>query len=643
MIKYSRLFFTCTFVAIAFHAQAQEKYHLSNIPAELLVNANAVIRSSATEVIIKNEGRAIINETIAITILNEAGNERSSMVVHYDKFNSIQSFTGKLFNASGVVIKSLKRGDIKDLSGTSSSNLADDVRLKLHDFNYQVYPYTIEYETSVEVNGLFFLPSWIPIEDENISVQQSSLTVTTPLPYSLRYKAFNYKGEPSTSSEKEMKTYGWKIANLPAINFESYSIPWHETTTSVFLAPTTFEIADYKGSMDNWKEMGKFIYSLNNGKDRLPENIRAKVYSLTGHLSNINEKIKVLYAYMQQNTRYVSIQLGLGGWQPFDASSVAINGYGDCKALSNYMFSLLKEAKIKSFYTLIRAGEKNESIINDFPSQQFNHVILCVPQKEDTLWLECTSQTLPAGYLGSFTSNRNALLISEEGGTLVRTPKYSKVENVQVRSVLSTLDLNGNLSMDINTLYQAEQQDDVHSLLHSQSKESISEYLKEKLSIPSYDVQSFKYTPGNSGILSINENLKVFAHNFATVSGKRIFITANILNRSGIKLPDQVKRKNALRVSLEYIDIDSIEMNIPDGYVSESTPDNISLSTKFGIYTSTFTVIPGKIKYVRRLERYSGLYPAADGVAFAHFYKEIYRADRQRFVLVKKDQVAAAN
>ena len=59
----------------------------------------------------------------------------------------------------------------------------------------------------------------------------------------------------------------------------------------------------------------------------------------------------------------------------------------------------------------------------DFPYNSFNHEILCVPFKTDTAWLDCTDNYQPFGTLDISTENRNALLITEDGGKLVNTPQ----------------------------------------------------------------------------------------------------------------------------------------------------------------------------------------------------------------------------
>ncbi len=406
----------------------------SAIPANLLKNANVVVRFEEERFTIKSLTKANLYDHYVYTILNEKGDRFAHAIGEYDnKLQSVDYIDGNLYDAAGKKIKSLKKSDIKDLSGTDESSLADNNRIKVHNFYYRVYPYTVEYEVSIDYNHTMFFPVWTPMENEHVSVEDSKMKVIGPSDYEIRYKTFNYKDQPVQQTEKGDKTYTWELKDMPALEDESYSPDWTELTPVVFLGPVQFEIQDYKGNMNTWQDFVKFVYALKNGRDQLPDNIKQEVHRLTDGVTDPREKIAKLYKFMQDNTHYISIQLGIGGWQPFDATYVSTKKYGDCKALSNYMYSLLKEAGIFSNYTLVRAGEDDHFFVSDFPCSQFDHVILSVPLKTDTVWLECTSQTLPAGYLSAFTSDRYALVINENGGTLVRTPKYGLKDNLEVR------------------------------------------------------------------------------------------------------------------------------------------------------------------------------------------------------------------
>jgi hypothetical protein len=145
------------------------------------------------------------------------------------------------------------------------------------------------------------------------------------------------------------------------------------------------------------------------------------------------------------------------------------------KRLSNYMYSLLKEAGINSHYTLIKAGSFENMLLPEFPSNQFDHVILCVPVKNDTIWLECTSQTDPFGYMGAFTGNRKALLITEEGGVVVNTKNYLKEDNLQLRKAVGNIIEDGSLQTSIETKYFSMQQDHCISLFNFRSKDKVKE------------------------------------------------------------------------------------------------------------------------------------------------------------------------
>lgn len=613
-------------------------YAITKIPASLLKNANMVIRYEEFKFTVKSVNKATEYHKYVYTVLNEKGDRFARAVEWYDKLRSVDYIDGVLYDAAGKKIKSLKKGDISDLSGTDEGSLADDNRVKAHNFYHRTYPYTVEYEIKMDIEYTMFFPTWMPIDNEFVAVEDSKFIIVCPEDYPIRFKTYNYKDKPVEGKDNRDKTYQWQVKNMTAIEGEYYSPAWMEITPCVYTGPVNFALKEHTGTMDTWTNFGKFMYDLKIGRDVLPDNIKQTVHQLTDGIPNPKDKVAKLYKFMQDNTRYISIQLGVGGWQPFEASYVAEKKFGDCKALTNYMYALLKEAGIKSNYTLIKAGRSSSFFNVDFPYSPFNHVILHVPLQNDTIWLECTSQTLSPGYLSGFTSNRYVLAVNENGGALIKTPKYGVKENLQLRNIKAAIDENGTATIRVATGYQAEQQDDLHGKIKGLSKEKVLELLKEEIDLPQYDVMTYDYKESMNGKLPIiTEALELTASNYAQVSGKRLFVAPNLLTKTYRRLTFDSVRKYPVQLNFEYTDIDTVEIKIPSGYSPEALPAAVNLSGKFGKYACNVKVEGDKILYYRNLEVYGGRFPASEYADLVKFREQVYKADRSKVVMVKKE------
>ena len=401
---------------LPFVLSSQNSYHVDSIPLILKENVDAVIRIAKTEFKIKDKGKAILNSYFVITIFNErAANNHLRYYTHYNKLNKVLDVSGNVYDKNGDRIYKLSKKDMYDVSASARSNDVTDNRIKIAEFDNKSFqfPYTIEFESSVETANMMFYPSEYFYPSERLSTQEKTLIIECPSDFEFRYKEKKMPSAVNLVNEKNKKIYTWTVKNISANEYEPLTPD--DFYPEIITAPKAFSIEGYDGDIESWNDIGKFISKLNQGRDVLPEVIKLKVAEIVSHEKDTLKKIELLYQFLQNNTRYMSIQLGIGGWQTITAADVAQTGYGDCKALSNYMKALLKEAGIASYVALIRSGAGEEDVDPLFPCLLFNHVINCVPLKKDTVWLECTSQTESLGFQGSSTGNRKALLILSDG------------------------------------------------------------------------------------------------------------------------------------------------------------------------------------------------------------------------------------
>jgi len=607
-------------------------YPVSAIPKNLLTNADAVIRKYSVEKEITSTS-VITHESFVVTIFNKNAQELGYFYEGYDKQSKVTGYKMILYNADGLPIDASKNSDFVDVKAFDGFSLFDDNRVIYNRAYYAKYPYTIEYQFTRKESQTLLLGSWAPCHYRT-SVEDAELTVNTNDSNLFKYQERNLTTPILFTEHKGNYGYQWIIKNFEAIDNEPLMPDYRDVFPMVYLAPKQFIFDGYPGNLNSWQNFGSWLWNLNKDRDELPASTTDKVTQLTAQAKTDEEKIRILYQYLQDNTRYVSISLGIGGFQPFDASTVDDTKYGDCKALSNYMKALLKAAQINSIYAVVRGERYASDIRQCFPSLQMNHAILCVPNQEDTIWLECTSQRNPFGYMGSFTGDRHALLVTENGGKMVKIPGYQQELNQQFRQAKGVLDNQGHLDLTSVTNYKALQFENVEGYFYRSAKEQ-KEELYKALNIPNLTIESFNFSLQNKPIPEAECDLQLNINKYASISGERLLFPLNALNKQTRLLKKIPERKYPVMIRSNYVDSDTIEYKLPEGYSIEYLPEPIELSTPFGNYSAGIIQTDSSLVYYRNVTMNKGTFAPETYEDVREFYRKMVKSDEQKVVLKK--------
>lgn len=608
------------------------EYDVKNIAPELLENASVVIRLEEQVFDIKSVSKGQLTYRTVITILNKAGDSHAEFAEVYDKFSSISNIKAVLYDATGKKVREYGKSDIKDQSLISNFSVFEDDRVKYLRLQNNIYPYTIEYSYSKNYSGFLGIPSWRPVTTFGVAAEKSRYTLITDPSYS--YKKLSSRDLQSTKETIKGRQHEvWQCENINAISYEPMStgidhlVPWLQ------VSPHEFVFDNVPGNTADWNAMGAWVDKLSTGSTALTPPIKSKVQSLIANATTDREKVDLLYQYLQKQTRYVSIQLGIGGFKPMSAEKVAQVDYGDCKALSNYMRALLHEAGIASHLVLIGSGRG--SLNPDYASfGQANHMILTVPLASDTLFLECTSQNYPTGYIGESNANRLVLLVSEGQGTIVKTPEHQAKENFLARKADVKIAEDTHASITSKTAYGYAQYEDVLPMLIIEPVEQRKRLLN-LLDIPSLQLTKFSYQQEDRSIPEIIEAIEATSSQLFTKGGDKLFLTLNLLNRRE-RIPPQVPdRKTFFKVSYQYQDEDEIVYHLPDGFEVEFLPENVLIESEFGTYKAEFVKENDKIIYRRTQQMNARRYPPEKYAEYIEFSRKIYQTDRLKAVLSK--------
>ncbi|NQZ75388.1 MAG: DUF3857 domain-containing protein [Ekhidna sp.] len=566
-------------------------------------------------------------------ILNEKASDLRNLVLHYDQFRTVDFFDLKVKNSQGIELDRFKLRDLNDYgytSGIASDNRAKHISLENYD-----YPFIVEVEYSIRNNGSLFYPAWMPQREEGMLVKESKLIVEDVAANGIRYYPVSLE-DPLVRDTVSWKKYVWKVKDLEPYQYDRWNSRLEDYTSYVLLAPFNFKMGDYSGKMDSWKSFGSWIGELNADRSSLQGLDLSELDSMITSDMGDKEKTAIVYHYLQNHTRYVSIQLGIGGWQPFPVSYVHQKKYGDCKALSNYAVALLDRYGVKAYYALINAGKYASTLQEGFPSAHFNHAVALVALDGDTTLLECTSQINPFGYSGTFTSNRNALLITEEGGTLVKTKKCLPEENLQSTNYQLSIGTNDrSIAVEMERTYEGIAIEESRFLSnYYENEQENREWFTDGNRFGSIHLSDFQLFPVEEGRIPKGGYLARFEKSGGVrKAGSRLLIDqANFFDCSLDKITtDSVER--SIRIPYGFSQQDSLLINVPEGFYPKSL-EEVDVETPYGKFHKKYIPSEGQLLIVRNFVFYDGVYGVEQFEGFKEFVNNVISNDRQKIVLL---------
>lgn len=602
-------------------------------------DANAVIRKYEKKVEFNNFSSLDVKEYKLTTVLNAKGNKAARAYAYYDDDLRLKNVEAIIYDANGQRIKKIKEKDFKDESAVDGSTLYSDSRIKYLNYKPTGYPYSVAFIKEYKTKNTSFVPGHSFIPGYDIYVQESSYKLLfdkTETTFNIKEKNFE-----NFEIEKQENPAGifYTLKEVEPIPNENLNLPWQQILPWVSAMSHNFHLSGYKGeNISNWEGLGKWFHDqvLENRTD-LPAATIKKVQALTANVEDPIEKAKIVYNYVQNNTRYISVQVGIGGYQPIEASEVDEMKYGDCKGLSNYTQALLNAVGVPAYYTHVEAGKTKIDFEEDFASlAQGNHVILAIPYKNDYKWIDCTSQTQPFGFLGDFTDDRRVLVMKPDGGEIVKTPAYINEDNYQKTTASVHFTENGKVNIEGEIITKGNQYNSRQYLEHYSPKDLEKRDFRYWSSIDNLEIEEHSFHNDKEAV-SFTETFKISGNNFVTQTNDHLFAAINPISAITY-IPQRYRnRKTPFHISRGYLDEDSIEIFIPKNYTIASKPENVTIETEFGSYTMSLQQKKNSLVYTKRVLIKDGVYPKEKYAAYREFRKKISNAENQKLVLKKRD------
>ena len=616
------------------------------LPATMPKDAKAIILYDEQVITVHDSGEIDSLSRRVSRILRHEGHDSYGYVsVLFDNATKILFLKAWTLPADGKEFEVREKDSIE--SSPYTGNLYDDLHLKTLEIPAAVPGNVIAYEFSQKQRPYIFDDTWD--FQETVPVRRARFTVNLPPGWEFKTQWANH---PEVKEQKTGDSYTWEIQDVPAIEIEPHMPPWPVIAgrMGVKYFPSGTSAIRTSGS---WKDIALWYAGLTTTSRQASPEIKQKVAELTANAPTTYDKIKALTNFMQQQIRYVAIEIGIGGFQPHPASTVFQYKYGDCKDKATLLSSMLHEIGVDSYYVV--AQDRRGIVRPDFPSRgAFNHMILAIhlpddvkegnlyaivnhPQLGRLLIFDPTSQYTPLGYIPWYEQENYGLLVTPDGGELIPLPLLPPATNRVLRTGKLSLSPQGDLIGEVNEVRWGAPAIALRRDLLEVTPANRSKVIENFLG---YSLNNFHLTSATVGNLEVMDDSLVVHYKFtvdryAQSAGNLLLVRPRVIGSRGGAWGLSKDRKYPLEFPEAAIHTDDFEISVPSGYVADDLPSPADIKTIYGNYRSKIDLIDNSLRYQSYYELKKVYVPAEELPQARAFFQAVASDEHASAVLRK--------
>ena len=612
-------------------------------------DADAILLYAERNVTLQSANSLKVTERRAYKILRPGGRDEGYVVVYIGPHKKASGMRGWCIPAGGGKDFQIKDKDAVETAADSSGELFSDVKLRYIQIPAADPGSIIGYEYETEEQPRVFQDVW-DFQDHTPARQ---MRYSLELPAGWSYTA-SWNNYPQTEPAQEGgNRWQWEISDVKAVKHEEDMPPVRGVAGQmvVYFVPPT---GAGSSSFTTWKEMGDWYRELAAQRLTPSPEMKDGAAHQTASASTTLAKIQAIAQFVQQNIRYVAIELGVGGWQPHAAADVFSHRYGDCKDKATLTMALLDEVGVKSHYMIVNSRRGAVTPKTPPNAYAFNHMIVAIelpnglddpslvsalqhPKYGRLLLFDPTDELTPFGQIGSYLQGGYGLLVMPTGGELLELPTLPAKMNSIERTARLKLDGQGTLTGDVNEIRIGDKARRERAQLRDLTKEGDRIKPIENIlsaSLTTYQITSAFIMNQTKTDQPFGFNYSFQAPNYARNAGGLVLVRPRVL---GVKSVAFGTGKEARRYPFELsgvgVETDSFDIAIPAGYAVDDLPPAADVDYAFGSYHAATKVEGNIIHYRRSYEIKQVTIPVENAHEVKKFFQVITGDERNMVVL----------